>query len=161
MFTCDFRLMQFCSLPTLDAGDFKHPNTTSLLGLREERQQIYNASQSNWIQQTVNGGSVLCYCGRGHEKQERREREREGERIFLEFCVQFDMSLMLGVRRWPYVRMFHIGFFLVISVQNTARRNTGQLQAKVIQRSYPAWCIQKTHVDTDRGQTTIQSVCVV
>lgn len=52
------------------------------------------------------------------------------------------MSLLLGVRRWPYIRMFHIAFFPLIIVQNMAHRNTGRLQAKVIQRSHWAWCIQ-------------------
>lgn len=137
---------------------------------REERQQIYNANQSNWIQQIVNGGSMLCYCGQGWVREERnrrwgerqREPEREREGITSEFCAQFNMSLLLGVRRWPYVRMFHIAFFLLISVQNMAHRNTGRLQAKVIQRSYWAWCIQKTHVDTKGGQIkSNQYVCVV
>ena len=70
------------------------------------------------------------------------------------------MSLVLSVRRWPYVRMFHIAFFLVIGVQNTARRNTGRLQAKVIQRSRRARCIQKTRVDTEGDKYNPICVCV-
>ena len=47
--------------------------------------------------------------------------------------VQFSVPLVHSVRRWPYVSMFHITFFLLISVQNMARRKTDRLQAKVIQ----------------------------
>lgn len=136
---------------------FKTPNTTSSLGLRQERQQIYKAGQSNWIEQTANGGRAFCVIvardkrrGRGTGVGERRGRERES--VFLEFRVQFDMSPVLDVRRWPYVLVFHILFLLLIGVQNTACRNTGQLQTKVIQRSHQTWYIQNTHVDTGRNK---------
>lgn len=146
------------------ACDFNTPVPAPSVGLRGERQQIYNASQSNWIQQTVNGRSVLCYCGQGQtkERRSRRRGQREKERgiIALEFCVQSNMSHLLGVRRWPYVGMFHIAFFLLISVQNMAHRNTGRRQAKVTQRSRWAWCIQNTRVDTKGDEPNPISVCL-
>ncbi len=88
--TCSHVITGCCSftVQVRDVYDFNTPNTASSLGLREERQQIHNASQSNWIKQTVNGGSVLCYCGRGQAKEERnirtkeRERKRGGENLF-------------------------------------------------------------------------------
>lgn len=119
------------------------PQTSSICH-REERQQIYNASQSNWW---INESACCVIVPRdGRRRKETREEEKEWEiekgRTCLEFCVQFQMSLLLGVRRWPYIRMFHIAFFPLIIVQNMAHRNTGRLQAKVIQRSHWAWCIQ-------------------
>lgn len=101
--------------------------------------------------QLMEGACCVIVAGDSRRRKGTGEGEREGKNLF-RILWQFDMSLVLGVRRWPYVRMFHIHFFPVIGVQNTARRNTGRLQAKVIQRSYQAWCIQKTHVDTGRDK---------
>lgn len=94
------------------------------------------------------------YCVIVAEDGRRGKGAGGGGGIFLEFSVQFNMSPVLGVRRWPYVHMFHIPFFLVISVQNTARRNMGRLQAKVIQRSL-------AHTEYTCRQTESNHVCVV
>lgn len=82
---------------------------------------------------------MLCYCGAEETGR------GSGGRIFLGFCLQLDLSPVLGVKGWPYVGMFHIA---AITVRYTALRNTNRLQAKVIQMKRSARCIQSTCVDT-------------
>lgn len=75
---CNFRFQ----VP--DVCDFKTPNITSPLGLRKERQQIYKARRSNWIEQTANGGCAFCVIvagtSEGKEGQEWRTK-RDGGRV--------------------------------------------------------------------------------